>query len=180
MTVGERIKRIRTFRHMTMDEFGAALGFEGKSMSVRVAQYESGTRVPKKDMIHEMARILNCNYKALDNYNNGAAEDILETLFWLEDSSSINLFDLQPIPKSMKSKESSKSSNSKINEMPIAYSDFDENDFNSYGTPIAVTFDYGLLNEFLMEWYVKKNELKTGVITPEEYFEWKITWPHAK
>ena len=63
--------------------------------------------------------------------------------------------------------------------MPIAYSDFDEDDFNSYGTPIAVTFDYGLLNEFLMEWYVKKNELKTGVITPEEYFEWKINWPYT-
>ena len=34
MTVGERIKRIRTFRHMTMEEFGNALGFEGKSASV--------------------------------------------------------------------------------------------------------------------------------------------------
>ena len=177
MTVGERIKRIRTFRHMTMDEFGAALGFEGKSMSVRVAQYESGTRVPKMDMIYKMAEILNCNYKALDNYNLGAAEDILETLFWLEEASPINLFDLQPMPKSMKSKTSSKAENIASN---IAYTDINEDDWNSYASPVAVTFDYGVLNEFLMEWYKKKNEFKTGQITQEEYFEWKITWPHAK
>ena len=30
MTIGERIKKIRVFRKMTMDELGGALGFEGK------------------------------------------------------------------------------------------------------------------------------------------------------
>ena len=35
MTIGERIKKIRVFRKMTMDELGGALGFEGKNMSVR-------------------------------------------------------------------------------------------------------------------------------------------------
>ena len=177
MTVGERIKRIRTFRHMTMDEFGAALGFEGKSMSVRVAQYESGTRVPKMEMIYKMAEILNCHYKALDNYNLGAAEDILETLFWLEESSPINLFELQPMPKTMKSKKSSKTETSESN---IAYSDINEDDWNSYATPVAIAFDYGVLNESLMEWYKKKIELKTGQITREEYFEWKITYPQPE
>ena len=32
MTIGERIKKIRVFRKMTMDELGGALGFEGKNM----------------------------------------------------------------------------------------------------------------------------------------------------
>ena len=30
MTIGERIKKIRVFRKMTMDDLGGALGFEGK------------------------------------------------------------------------------------------------------------------------------------------------------
>ena len=38
MTIGERIKKIRVFRKMTMDELGGALGFEGKNMSVRISQ----------------------------------------------------------------------------------------------------------------------------------------------
>ncbi len=88
MTLGERIKKIRVFRKMTMDELGAALGFEGKSMSVRIAQYETGARVPKQDMLLKFAEVLQCNYKALDDYSLGAAEDIIETLFWLEESLS--------------------------------------------------------------------------------------------
>lgn len=47
------------------------------------------------------------------------------------------------------------------------------------GAPVAVTFEYGLVNDFLLEWNEMKNKLKTGEITPNEYFEWKITWPHA-
>lgn len=45
------------------------------------------------------------------------------------------------------------------------------------GTPVAVTFNYGLVNDFLLEWNKKKIELSTGKITPEEYFEWKIKFP---
>ena len=37
MTIGERIKKIRVFRKMTMDDLGGALGFEGKNMSVRIS-----------------------------------------------------------------------------------------------------------------------------------------------
>jgi len=138
MTVGKRIKRIRTFRHMTM----------------------------------EMTRILNCNYKALDNYGSGSDEDILETLFWLEDSCKINLFNLVP---------ATKKDRAKIDESGTSLKAFyDEDDFNSYEPPVAITFDFGLPNDLLIEWNKKKNELATGAITPEEYFEWKITWSHAK
>ena len=51
MTIGERIKKIRVFRKMTMDDLGGALGFEGKNMSVRISQYETGARIPGEDMI---------------------------------------------------------------------------------------------------------------------------------
>lgn len=50
MTIGDCIK-IRSFRKMTIDELGAALGFEGKNMSVRVSQYETGARIPRENMM---------------------------------------------------------------------------------------------------------------------------------
>ena len=62
MTLGERIKRIRTFRGLTQRELGLKLGYEERNADVRVAQYESGYRVPKKDTLMEIARILNVNY----------------------------------------------------------------------------------------------------------------------
>ena len=62
MILGERIKRIRTFRGLTQRELGLKLGYEERNADVRVAQYESGYRVPKKDTLMEIARILNVNY----------------------------------------------------------------------------------------------------------------------
>ena len=88
MTIGERKKKIRVFRKMTMDELGGALGFEGKNMSVRISQYETGARIPGEDMILKLADALHCNYKAISDYSLGAAEDIIETLFWLEESAT--------------------------------------------------------------------------------------------
>ena len=179
MTTGERIKKIRIFRHLTMDELGAALGFEGKSMSVRIAQYESGARVPKQDMLLRIAEALNCNYRALLDYSISAAEDIIETLFWLEESSPasengrgrhfpeyegpcnlIRLTEMQPTSR---------------RERPRAT--YKADDYNIAGNPVAVTFEYGLVNDFLSDWYQKKTELEKGEITPAEYFEWKIQWP---
>jgi len=45
---------------------------------------------------------------------------------------------------------------------------------------IAVGFDYSLLDDFLNTWKKKKEDLASGKITKEEYFEWKINWPHAE
>lgn len=45
---------------------------------------------------------------------------------------------------------------------------------------IAVGFDYSLLDDFLNTWKKKKEDLASGKITKEEYFEWKINWPHDK
>lgn len=44
---------------------------------------------------------------------------------------------------------------------------------------IAVSFNYSLLDDFLKTWKKKKEELASGKITSEEYFEWKINWPHS-
>ena len=47
MTIGDKIKKIRTFRKMTQAELGAALGW-GEKGANRLAQYETNYRVPKK------------------------------------------------------------------------------------------------------------------------------------
>ena len=45
--------------------------------------------------------------------------------------------------------------------------------------PRKFPVDYGVLNDFLKEWVVRMDELKSGVITRDEYFEWKINWPYT-
>ena len=58
MTVGEKIKKIRTFRGMTQKELGLAVGFEEKGADNRIAQYETNYRVPKKDLLNKIAEVL--------------------------------------------------------------------------------------------------------------------------
>ena len=62
MVLGERIKRIRTFRDLTQRELGLKLGYEERNADVRIAQYESSYRIPKKDTLMEISRILDVNY----------------------------------------------------------------------------------------------------------------------
>ena len=56
---------------------------------------------------------------------------------------------------------------------------YNEDDYESAGSPVALTFEYGLVNDFLSEWCEMKTKLNNGEISPNEYFEWKITWPQA-
>ena len=41
--------------------------------------------------------------------------------------------------------------------------------------PVGMWFNYGVLNDFMKEWLLRKEELKSGKITRDEYFEWKLT-----
>lgn len=52
-----------------------------------------------------------------------------------------------------------------------------EDEYNNAGSPIALTFEYELVNDFLSEWCEMQTKLEE--ISPNEYFDWKITWPHA-
>ena len=45
---------------------------------------------------------------------------------------------------------------------------------------ISVGFDYSLPDDFLNTRKKKKEDLASGEIIKEEYFEWKINWPHAE
>ena len=85
MAIGERIRFIRNLRGMTQKFLGMAIGFDEKTADIRMAQYESGTRTPKENLVSEIANVLEVSPHALtvpdiDNY-----EGFIHTLFACED-----------------------------------------------------------------------------------------------
>jgi transcriptional regulator with XRE-family HTH domain len=166
LTIGERIKRIREFRKLTQKEVGLAVGFPENSAAIRIAQYESNTRVPKKETIHELARVLNCYYVAIyDGSDLGFAERTMQHFFWLEEllGNALHIFKLD--------KYHDTSDNRIISGQ---YNDFN---YPSVTPPIAISLNYNVINEFMDEWSTRYKEYYSGDITYEEYFEWKINWP---
>ena len=142
MAIGDRIKRVRNMRGITQRELGLAAGFDESSADVRIAQYESGKRTPKEDMLKKIAGILDVNFRSLYEPTLYAAEDIMYTLFELDEHYRIFL-----------TEHSQKQ--------------------------IGVSFDSKLLNDFMCEWQLIKQELAEGKITKAEYMEWKLNWPQT-
>lgn len=99
MTIGDKIKKIRTFRNMTQAELGAALGWGDKGAN-RLAQYETNYRVPRKDLVTEMAKILDVNPLTLHEPTTMNASELMEILFWIDEFNPgmINLFQLETYP----------------------------------------------------------------------------------
>lgn len=85
MNAGERLQTARKLRGMTQQDLGFELHFEAHSARTRIAQYETGIRKPKKDLIERMAEILNVNPKALSGPTGYKADDVMYMLFDLED-----------------------------------------------------------------------------------------------
>lgn len=92
MTQGERIKYIRNSRKMTQKQLGLLCGFSESTADVRIRQYESNAKAPKQDTLMLIAKALKVSYISIKNYDLGAAEDVLETLFWLDIKNGIDLF----------------------------------------------------------------------------------------
>jgi len=150
MAVGDRIKRVRNMRGMTQKELGLAVGFDENSADVRIAQYESGTRTPKEDMLRKIAEILDVNYYSLYEPTSYAIQDIIYTLFELDEHYRIYLNEI---------------TNPYTSELPR--------------NQIGVSFNGRTLNDIMREWLIRKQELAEGTITKEEYQEWKLNWPQT-
>lgn len=138
-------------RGLTQKELGLAIGFDHKTADVRMAQYESGIRTPKEDMLKKIAEVLDVNYRAIYEPSLYAAEDVMYTLFELDEH---------------------------YNGMQIHEVIDNSNPFNP--TPhLAVSFGLKLLDDFLKEWQQRKKDLADGVISKAEYMEWKVNWPQT-
>ncbi|MFL8578198.1 helix-turn-helix domain-containing protein [Clostridioides difficile] len=85
MAIGQRIKFFRTKKKLTQKQLGEKLGFIGKTSDVRMAQYESEARVPKIDLVKEMANLFGVSTHALNVPNIDTYIGLMHTLFALED-----------------------------------------------------------------------------------------------
>lgn len=168
MTIGEKIKRIRVYRKMTQKELGIKVGFDEKGAENRMTQYETNYRIPKKEALLLIAKALNVNPINFISEFSGSATDIIQTLFWLEEASfgSVNLFRL------VRDKDRTPNSNN----IDVRYNDGDNWPAQA---PIGMWFNYGTVDVFLREWLIRQEELNNGEITRDEYFEWKLNWPHT-
>ena len=66
-------------------QLGEVLGFLGKTSDVRMAQYESEARVPKHDLVKEMAGIFDVSTHALTVPDIDTYIGLMHTFFALED-----------------------------------------------------------------------------------------------
>lgn len=85
MAIGQRIKYFRNRKGMTQKQLGKILGFLGKTSDVRIAQYESEARVPKINLVKEMASIFDVSTQALAVPDIDTNIGLMHTLFTLED-----------------------------------------------------------------------------------------------
>lgn len=91
MAIGRRIRLIRNLRGLTQKELGTAIGFSSKTSDVRIAQYENETRVPKQDVINNMAGVMKISPLALTVPDIDSYHGIMHTLFALEDTFGLEI-----------------------------------------------------------------------------------------
>ena len=91
MAIGERIRFIRNLRGMTQKYLGIQVGFPEKTADIRMAQYESGSRTPKADLVNELAKVFEISPKALTVPDIESYDGIMHTLFTLEDLYGIRI-----------------------------------------------------------------------------------------
>lgn len=168
MTIGDKIKKIRTFRGMTQKELGLAIGFEEKGADNRIAQYETNYRIPKTELLRQIAQALNVNRQNFYTEAPGCAEDFMRTFFWLDEDTpgAIRLFQLARNPGKTGASD----------DTAVRYNDTDDWPARP---PVGMYFQYGLVDDFMREWLLRQQELHAGEITRDEYFEWKLNWPQT-
>lgn len=132
MAVGDRIKRVRNFRGMTMKELGMAVGFDEKSADVRVAQYENNSRKPKEELMQKIAAALDVSVAYLEDPTMNDAEGILHALFELDDQ-----YPWMHLVETV-----------------------DNTDADLPHKRVAVCFDYNILDSFMTEWMLRKQQLR--------------------
>ena len=86
MAIGKRIKHIRNLRGLTQKELGEKIGFTGRTADVRIAQYESEARLPKENLLNEIANALDVSPHALSVPNIDSFLGVMHTLYALEDN----------------------------------------------------------------------------------------------
>lgn len=151
MNIGQKIRKIRLFRKMTQKDLCDHVSINTTTPQTRISQYERGYRLPKKEVINNIADTLLCSPRALSNASECSAEDFMEILFWMEEEH----------PGCIQFTNTSLS-------------------HSSSSSDITINFQNCKIADYIHEWYLMKSMLMNDKITDAEYFNWKITWNGAK
>ena len=156
MAIGERIRFLRNLRGMTQKYLGMAVGFSEHTADIRMAQYESGKRTPKKDLTESLAYVLGVSPMALDIPNIESDQNLIHTLFAIED-----IYGLKPVILDGK-----------------AYLMADVQHVYKGLSHLKSGPDY-TLERMLNRWANEAEKLQNGEITQEEYDHWRYTFPEV-
>lgn len=85
MAFAERLYFFRLMRNFTQKVLGLSIGFPEKNADVRIAQYESGDRMPKPEVVEALAQALDVTSKAMTVPDIDSYTGLMHTLFTLED-----------------------------------------------------------------------------------------------
>ena len=162
MTTGEKIKRIRQHRGMTQKELGDAVGLTAN----RIAQYEMGYRVPKATLLEKMVEAFNVSRECLlEGKRNGCRH--ARAAFLARRGDARHHQSWQKLPEA----PPATTQNSGFSLQ------YDDNDDWPARPPVAMWFDFTILDDFLRDWAKVQRALRDGEMSREQYFEWKIRWP---
>lgn len=98
MAIGQRIKFFRNRKSFTQKQFGKALGFQDKTSDVRIAQYESEARIPRQELLKEMAQLLDVSTHAITVPDIDTDEGLMHTFFALEDMYNLSITEVDGKP----------------------------------------------------------------------------------
>lgn len=98
MAIGQRIKFFRNRKSFTQKQFGKALGFPDKTSDVRIAQYESEARIPRQELLKEMAQLLDVSTHAITIPDIDTDEGLMHTFFALEDMYDLSITEVDGKP----------------------------------------------------------------------------------
>lgn len=91
LNTGMRIRHFRILCGMTQKALGVAVGFPQASADVRIAQYESGARTPKQNLLCQISSVLGVSPSALDIPRIRSKEELYRLLVALENECGIVL-----------------------------------------------------------------------------------------
>lgn len=146
--IGERIGFFRRLHNYTQKELGKLLGFSDKTCDVRVAQYESGDRVPKEEMLKKIAAIFGISPYALNIPNIRTWASRMHIFFAMEDKYGAEIKKID-------------------NEYYLRIE-------KTYPEHQTIT---GVRNAVLQEWVDMYSALQKGAISKAEYDSWRYNYP---
>ena len=147
---GHRLRYFRMRKKITQKALGEMIGFPEASADVRVAQYESGSRTPKSDMVSKLANAVGVSSWALDVPYLGLPISYMHMLYAMEDEIGLQITEingqlcLTVNPDMMEGREKAEAKEVLLR---------------------------------MRTWFNQAQKLRSGAISKETYDDWRYNFP---